>query len=240
MRRCAAFLFSLLPVLLLSATALAGNLQPTLFLEIYSFEDPADTLPGYVCTHTEITYPFYLPCSAAKSPYGYGFLAVHVGRLSMPVCPTVGAGCSDYGGFAGIHFGVIQRGEPVLFMGYTACPGFVSGFNDGPGDILALTAGGCHDWRDHPGYLRYINLSTNTGATYFRIVENATVGVFRVVNCSLGYDYGTEAAGCAAWGGTVYDPSDCYYPYDGGMAQYFCGFTPVETTSWGAIKSLFR
>ncbi len=238
MRSCAAILSIMLPALVFSAPLLAGNLQPTLYLEIYGFEqDPTDTLPDYVCTHPENTYPIYLPCSAAKSPYGYGFLAIHVGRLDNPTCPTVGPQCFQYGGYAGLCFGVIHTGQPALYMSFNACPGFLVGYGGGAADIMVTSAGACHDWHDHPGYLKYVNLSPNTERTYFRIVENSSLGFLKVINCSMEYDYSTEIDGCVAWGGTVYDPSECYFQH---MAEYFCGFTPVEATTWGAMKTLYR
>jgi hypothetical protein len=115
------------------------------------------------------------------------------------------------------------------------------GYSGGAADILVSSAGACHSWPDHPGYLKYINISPNTGRTYFRIANNSSLGFVRVINCSMGYDLGTELDGCVAWGGTVYDPFECYSPPGpNGWAEYFCQFTPVEPTSWGAIKSLFR
>ena len=237
MRERVLLLSVLLPALFLSIPAQAGNYQPTLWLEVWNFEEePADSIPGSVCTHTETGYPFNFPCTSPKSPYAFGFLVVHVGSLDLPTCPTLGVGCEQYGGYAGLCFGVVQTGRPAVFATFEACPGFAVAYCGGQHDIIVVSTESCHDWPDHPGYLKYVNLSPSVEPTYFGIVNNATTGHHKVQNCSLGFDDGTEVGGCAAWGGEQFDSDAC----GGYAAGYLCGFTPVSSTTWGSIKSLFR
>jgi hypothetical protein len=223
-------------VVALPACALAGNLTPTLYLEVYRFEeDPTDPgpVPGYVCVHERPTvYPWMLPCFAPRLPYNFYVVPIHVGKLDMPVCvadPPGAPQCDGLGGYLGLFFGIQSTGSGTLtFMSWNACPGFLKG-PSAAGEPAACGASStdlCHDWIDHEGYLVYMNL-TSTAARYLNIVNNADLGHTRVINCSNLYDMGTVIGGGVQIGGTQ---------------TIVCAGspTPVSSTTWGAIKGLYR
>lgn len=228
-------LLIVLAALMIPSIVLAGNLAPQLYLEVYRFEeDPTDPgpVPGYVCVHEAPTqYPWTLPCYSERFPYNFYVVPLHIGSLDMPICSETGAGCANYGGFLGCFFGVASTGSGTLtFMSWNACPGFLKGPSTAgePAACGASSTALCHDWVDHEGYLVYMNLSsTNTSARYLNIVNNADLGHTRVINCHNEYDMGTVIGGGVQIGGTQ---------------TVVCGTspTPVNSTTWGAIKGLYR
>jgi hypothetical protein len=212
--------------------SLAGNFVPRLYLEVYSFvEDPTDPgpVPGYVCIHERpAESPWTLPCYAARLPYNFYAVPIHIGSLSLPICATTGMACQGYGGFLGLFFGISSTGTGALtFMSWNACPGFLKGPSAAgePAACGASSTALCHDWVDHEGYLVYMNL-TSTAARYLNIVANADLGHTRVINCHNQYDMGTVVIGGAQIGGAQTITCDMY--------------VPVEELTWGKIKGLFR
>jgi hypothetical protein len=126
-----------------------------------------------------------------------------------------------------VECGVASSGVVCTYLSFAACPGFVVGPSTPPASIALYATTKCHDWPDHPGYLRYISLSADTGATYFDIVNNADDAWIKVVNCQCGYDDGTIVGGRAQWGGSK--TVNCYsHPI------------AVESTTWGRIKDMYR
>jgi hypothetical protein len=227
MRRAAYVSFAALLVIGPAVTALADNLEPALSLEIWGFSEAPAEVPDYVCTHPDPQDE--IPYSALKSPYGCAFFAVHVGNLDDPLCPTLGMDCDYHGGYSGLCFGIAQSGQAAVFLGFEACPGFVISQLDGPEAVLVQTVDVCRGTWEHPGYFVYSNPSSNVGGTYFRIVPNADLGYCKVINCAFGFDE-TRVANCACWEDPVYSAS----------CTASCGSLPVESTTWGKIKSLFR
>lgn len=213
--------------LIFPAAGLAGNAAPKLYLEVWDFEGGVpDPVPTDVCIHT--TAPTGgIHCHDQKLAYHTAAVALHVGNLDTPTCPTIGPACATYGGYVGVGFGIVTSGEAVVFLGWTACPGFLAGpsFAGEPAACLATSAWGCREWWEHLGYLTYVNMSTATGATYFDIVASADDATYDVINCANSYDTNTSIGGGAQWGGTQ---------------TVTCSSTPVGETTWGKIKSLFR
>lgn len=224
--------------LLPGSIALAGNVHPCPFLEISMFDEPSPP-PEYaqaVCYHQWIYRPPYYEgpmepaCFAAKPPYMYATLAVHIGCLDDPICPTVGPGCEQYGGFTGFAFGISTTGFPVSYLSFTPCPGFTENPSQAgaPAAISVSSTSGCRISSNHVGYLTYLNGTSAVGATYFDIVPNADLGYFKVVNCAGTYDEGTTIGGRAQWGGTKT------------LTCLTGGRTDVRPTTWGGIKALYR
>jgi hypothetical protein len=86
---------------------------------------------------------------------------------------------------------------------------------------------GCYGSLHHPCYLTYANNSALTGATYFDIVDTADGDDgHKVINCSIQWDDNTVVACRAQWGGDQ----------DITCAEV----VPVEPTTWGRIKTLYR
>ena len=207
--------------------ALAGNANPHLYLEIYVLDyDPDDPgpQPEYLCGHSRPFVPD-LPCFAPKAPYYYGILPIHVHNLDTPpLAQGWPPPCGPGGGYIGVSCGIAKSGVTVTFMGFIPCPGFALGAGTAPGAIVVSATSACHDVFDHAGYCKYM-ASTNMGATYFDIVNNADDGAIKVINCQGNLDTGLEIAGRAQWGGTK---------------QISCYSVPVEPSTWGKVKALYR
>jgi len=206
--------------------ALAGNTAPKLYLELWQFAEMPDPMVGYVCVHS--TKPVGgIHCYDTKVAYNSAVVPIHIGNLNQPVCPTTGPSCAGQGGFLGLGFGLLASGEAVNFMSWVACPGFLKGPSQAgePAACIASSTQNCHDWWDHLGYLTYLNLSTRTGMTNLTIVNSADLNRYSVINCHNEYDAGTEIGGSAQWGG---------------VQSVTCSSTPIQDTTWGSIKSLFR
>ncbi len=219
-----------LPLLaILVAPALGGNVQPRLFLEVYRFEEQPVPVPDYVCVHAIPPYSAF-PCFAVRMPYNLYYVPIHVGALNPPCPLEPGPACADYGGFVGVPFGIVQsapEGTPLTFVSWNACPGFLEGVSVAgePAACVSNSTSGCKDWYDHPGYLVYVNASSNsTKAAMLYLVPNADLGHNKVVNCAFAYDENTYAAGMAEINDT----------------QTTACFVPVEENTWGSIKALFR
>ncbi len=210
----------------LTVPAMAGNVAPKLYLEVWNYAEVPDPIPTDVCKH--LTKPTGgIHCYDVKVAYNYAVVGFHVGNLDTPICSTTGVDCAAFGGFVGCPFGVASSGEAVNFASWTACPGFLKGVSVAgePSACSSNSTSGCHNWWDHSGYLSYLNLSTRTGATFFDIVANADLGHNRVINCAFTYDNGTTIGYRAQWGGT---------------STLTCPSTAVEETTWSKVKSLFR
>jgi hypothetical protein len=208
----------------------AGNPVPDWpreYLEIYTFVEKPTELPSYVCAHAlvnpgppEVWENVPLPCYAAKLPYNFAYVPIHVAHL------FIGLG----GGYKGVECGIETRGEDVTFIGAGTCPGFVMGPSGAgpPAAIAFLSTGPCYDWQFHAGYTIWQNQSTRTGATYFDIVANADYGDYYVLDCDYVLDDTTAVGHGAQWGGTK------------NIACCENGPTAVEVTTWGKIKGLYR
>jgi hypothetical protein len=90
--------------------------------------------------------------------------------------------------------------------------------------MLASSTAICHDWYDHEGYMIWMNL-TGTVARYINIIASADLGHAKVINCHNQYDDGTVISGGIQIGGTQ---------------TLVCGAIPVEETTWGKIKGVYR
>jgi hypothetical protein len=234
-------LLIVLAALMIPSIVFAGNVAPRVYLEVYRFEeDPTDPgpVPGYVCVHQQPTvYPWTLPCYEARLPYNFYVVPIHIGSLDTPTCPVPGTACAEplpngQGGYLGIFFGVASTGTGTLtFMSWNACDGFLKGPSAAgePAACGASSTRDCHDWMDHEGYLIYMNL-TSTAARYLNVTTNADLLHTRVINCHNQYDMGTVFGG---------NPGGVQI---GGAQTILCGEspTPVNATTWGAIKGLYR
>jgi len=229
-------LLIVLAALMIPTMALAGNTAPKLWLEVYyQADDPTDPEgPGFLtnpCVHPAPLpneYPFTLPCYAPRLPYNFYIVPIHVGQLDRPICTTTGLPCAEYGGYLGLGFGAQISGTGITFMSWNACPGFLKGPSAAgePAAMLASSTALCHDWYDHEGYMIWMNLTATT-ARYINIIASADLGHALVINCRNQYDAGTTIGGGVQIGGTQ---------------TIICGNSPtaVKTTTWGAIKGLYR
>jgi hypothetical protein len=185
-----------------TSLVVGGNYNPRLYLEIYEFEsDPDDPgpAPSYLRGHAS---PEQMSCYAAKERYHYACVPIHVDNLSYPIAKGWPATYGPGGGFVGVECGVASSGVACTYVGFTPCPGWLQGPGTAPGSIVVAAFDKCHDWNDHPGYLKYVSTSSNLGASYFDIVDNADEGGARVINCQAALDMNTEVSGRAQWGGT--------------------------------------
>jgi len=210
---------------------MAGNVAPYLYLEIWSYSTKPSTLPGYVCVHPNPGYPTPPIACRSEAIGTHVYVAVHIAKLTEPICPTAGGHpCDPYGGFLGLPFGIQEVGDvPLTFMSWNACPGFLKGLS-GAGEPAACLASStllCHDWTDHLGYLYYRNFDGTASAdlTIIRSADTPDGGPW-VINCGNTYDEGTIVGAGARLGG---EPLDCPF-----------GPTAVTPTTWGAIKGLYR
>lgn len=215
------------------ALTLAGNINPTFSLEIYDLDtDPDDPgpPPAYICYHASRPLAGELQCFATKgAAFHFGIVPIHVGRLATPpLAEGWPLPCGPGGGWVLTSYGLQRTGVAVTFMGVTVCPNFLQGPGTPPGAILVSATTQCHDWLDHPIYAKFMS-SANLGATYFTIIGNIEdENKIDLINCQ-----GTTettlltVGGGAQWGGTktIACPS---------------GEIGVETSTWGAIKGLYR
>jgi hypothetical protein len=212
-----------------SAVAHAGNAHPALYLEIYSFvQDPVDPgpAPSHLCVHPQGSGE--LACYSPKAPYTFGIVPIHVDRLDTPIAQGWPLPCGPGGGYVGVTLGVAMTGVVCTYLSFEVCPEYLQGPSTPPVSIVLCATTKCHDWPDHPGYLRYINSGTDTGATYFDIVNNPDDGYFAVINCRGTAEYGaTVVGGRAQWGGSK--TVSCYSRP-----------IAVESTTWGNIKAIYR
>ncbi|MFH0779196.1 MAG: hypothetical protein V2A71_11320 [Candidatus Eisenbacteria bacterium] len=224
---------SLLPVLsgcclflLLAVSISEGNSNPVLYLEVYGLAEEPDSLPAGICSHT--SSPVTLQCYDAKAPYGFAYVVVHISSLDYPI------ELGTPNGFLGAGFGIAQLGESVVFSRSVPCPGFAAG-PSGVGEPAAIlffaNSAVCHNSWQHPGYLIYANVSGRTGRTYFNITSNGDTGTHRVINCANQYDLATSIGGCGQWGG--WNTTLC-------SIDAWCDYTPVDATTWGRVKAIFR
>ncbi|MCX5801728.1 MAG: hypothetical protein NTX17_10110 [Candidatus Eisenbacteria bacterium] len=227
-------LFCAACICLLPAIALAGNPNPKLYLEIWSFsakQTLLPTTPAYICTHPGRPLSGTLACWE-PDVLSHIYVAVHIGGL-VNICPNQPgtSQCDAFGGFLGLPFGINEVSDIALtFMNWNAC----NGFGKGPslaGEPLACLASSselCHDWMDHIGYLYYRNIDDTQVAdlTIVKSLDTPEGGPW-VINCSSTYDEGTTVGGGARYGGT----------------ELTCAGnepTSVENTTWGKIKGLYR
>jgi hypothetical protein len=211
---------------------LAGNWGPQLALEVYyQADDPTDPEgPGFLtnpCFHPGSRMPV-LSCYAPRLAYNFYIVPIHVDQLALPICPTTGMDCVGYGGYLVLGFGAQISGSGMTFMSWNACPGFLKGPSAAgePAAMLASSTAICHDWYDHEGYMIWMNL-TGTVARYINIVASADLGHYKLINCHNQYDDNTTIAGLVQIGGT----QTIVCPWQG---------DPVEETTWGEIKALYR
>jgi len=228
------------------AVTLAGNLDPHFYLEIYMEEmDPDDPgpPPGYLCYHTAPpgvpgdpcpAIPGGTPelqCFSPKAPYNFGIVPIHVGHLwTPPLAEGWPLPAGPGGGWVLVSLGIQRTGIAVTYVGITMCPNFLQGPGTAPGAILATATTKCHDWCDHPCYVKYMS-TTNMGATYFTIIGNLEDGnTIDLINCQAISERPilTGIGNQAQWGGTK--TLTC--------PQF--GWTAVDLTTWGAIKGLYR
>jgi len=219
--------FCLLPV-----AGLAQNGAPHVNLEAYYFEeDPADPgpVPAYVCVHP--TWLDETVCWAPKP--GFLLVPLHVSHLNVPLAEALG---QTGGGYAGLSYGVVKRagGGGATFAGFVTCDGWLQLPGTAPAAIAVGSTALCHGWRDHAGYCSYF--TTSATKCYFDIVNNADEFWVRVINCQSNYDVNTiigcpecvpPVSGSVQWGGTK-DIACVASP------------TPVDLTTWGNIKGLYR
>lgn len=221
-----------LAALMIPVVVFAGNPTPTLYLEVYGFEEEPMPVPTYVCTHEGSPFAGLLPCFSVRMPYMTYYVPIHIGKL-VDICTTTGPECATHGGFVGVPFGVTQtapEGTPLTFMSWNACPGFLKGVSVAgePAACSSNSTTGCKDWFSHTGYLSYLNLSTNmTRKVLLNIGPNADVGHNKVINCAFTYDEGTAVGG----GAEIDDAQTIVCAGDP---------TAVEQTTWGKIKGLYR
>ena len=147
-----------------------------------------------------------------KANYVPCYVYVHIGKVPN--------------GFLGIPFGMTSQNTSV-FLSSTACPGFLKGPSTAgePAAIIVSSTELCHPWQHHPIYCMW--QAKDALKDYFDLTASADLGHNNVINCDNEYDTGTTIAGNAQWIG----PQDIV-----------CGDdpTPVELTTWGAIKGLYR
>ena len=194
----------------------AGNLSPVLVLMMR--DSSVDSPPADICYFPPGNPPYdqeaTLHCHDVKSAVGsYGFLSVHVGDAEN--------------GFLGLPFGVEAMAQPVTFVEFVPCPGFMLLLSEAgmPSAILVISTSGCRQPREAVGYLKYV--CSGTSATYFDIRPNADLGHNKVINCDRSYDEGTAVGMGAQWGGA--QTLLCEYVWLG-----------VEATTWGGTKAMFR
>jgi len=221
--------FCVVPVL-----AHAGNIYPSLYLEIYMYDtDPDDPDVGCnlanscpeICYHP--TRPSQLHCYNPKIANFIGVVPIHVDRLATPPLATGWPPpCGPGGGYITVSCGVARTGTALTYTGLTVCPNFLQGPGTPPGAIVVTATTQCHDWVDHPCYAKY--LTTNTTASYFTITGNVEDGnKINLINCQAVSETSIlTVGGGAQWGGTK---------------TIICpGGTPVEATTWSRIKAVFR
>jgi hypothetical protein len=117
-------------------------------------------------------------------------------------------------GFLGIPFGMVTSGG-ALFTACTACPGFLKG----------PSTGLCHQWEDHPIYCMW--LAQDANPDIWTIVASGDLGHHMVINCDNEYDSGTALGHGAEWSSNQ-------------TVACATGGDPVEETTWGRIKGLYR
>lgn len=227
MKRLSALLAIL--CLLIPAVALAVNTAPKLYLEAFGTEElPQSPAPSFVCQY-ESSKPGAISCYAPKASWTSLYLAVHIDNLGQ-TCPNpAGPACEEFGGYKALPFGVAVSGEPAAFTTMFACPGFALGpsLAGAPGAVVVAGLGlACMSSVYHPCYLGFVNNSRCVGATYFDIVPNADLGHYKLVNCSYTYDENTTVACRAQWGG--HQNTTCVV------------LVPVQATTWGRLKGMFR
>ncbi len=221
-------------VLAFPSSALAGNSNPHIYFEVdYQADDPTDPEgPGFLvnpCVHTPpYGDPYSIQCYAPRIAYYFYIVPVHINRLDQPICPTLGSGCTTYGGYMGLGFGAtVTGGTGLTFMSWNACPGFLKGpsISGEPSSMLASSTDLCHNWYHHEGYMLWMN-GSGTAARYINVIDSADLGFCKVINCASLYDEGT-----------VKDNG----VQIGGVQTLVCpNWGPVEEMNWGAIKALYR
>ena len=207
---------------LVPAFAFAGNAHTVFYLEIYS----SSTNPP-LCVHVVRPVVGDIQCYMAKVGMS-AYIPLHVGKLDTPpLAQGWPIPSGPGGGYSTVGYSLVQSGEPVSFLSSTACAGFAVGYGTPPNDISFSATSACHDWYDHPGYLRYFNEFENTGATYFDIGIYHPESGIKQVNCQGDYDPDPVVGGRAQWGGTK---------------SIVCANDPtaVDLTTWGKIKGLYR
>ncbi len=224
-----ALLIALAVLMLIPTVLFAGNAAPTLYFEIYRFSTTPVPVPAYVCTHATRPFVGELPCQVPRLFNSRYYVGVHIAKLTN-ICPEPpGPLCGPYGGTVGVPFGAIMTGEPISFISWTACPGYLKGASNAgePAACAAYSNSGCKDWMDHTGYLLYRELEDMPGSVWITPGPNADVAHNKVINCSFTYDENTQIGG----GVQIGDPKTIVCPSDP---------TPVSATTWGKIKGLYR
>jgi len=213
------------------AVTLAGNINPIMFLEIYTMADDPDDPgppPSYLCYHDARPLVGEIQCYAEKVSYNFGLVPIHVGRLNPPISQGWPLPAGPGGGWVLVSYGLQRTGVTVTYVGISMCPNFLQGPGTAPGAILATATTQCHDWLDHACYAKFMS-STNVGATYFTIIGNLEdYNIIDLINCqAITENTILTVGGGAQWGGTK---------------TLVCATDPIgtETTTWGAIKALYR
>jgi hypothetical protein len=221
-------LFVLLAVVCFSvvpAVTFGTNSHPTLYLEIYAGSTGR-------CVHA--VHPGPLPgeiqCYYGTKDEGTtAYIPIHIGKLDTPpLAQGWPLPCGPGGGFDGVSYGLATSGEwdvDVECVSVTPCTGFGVGPGLCPSAIVFAASDACHDWWDHPGYVRVGSL--NATPVTFSIVQNSQELALSVINCQGGLDVGRVVGGGAQWGGTK---------------TIVCATDPtsVDLTTWGRIKGLYR
>jgi hypothetical protein len=225
--------FCLVPV-----AARAGNVNPVLYLEIFTYDaDPDDPDLGCIAAGTcpELCYHNVRPvvgeiqCFAAKVAYQIAALPIHVGKLDTPpLAEGWPLPCGPGGGWVTLSCGVARTGATANFLGLGICPNFLQGPGVPPAAVLYTATTQCHDWYDHGGYMKYM-ATTNVTATYFDITTNADDDILLLKDCQGGNDIPPVLGigGRAQWGGAK-------------SVTCAAGYTTTDLTTWGKIKGLYR
>ncbi|KPJ59702.1 MAG: hypothetical protein AMJ46_10145 [Latescibacteria bacterium DG_63] len=129
-------------------------------------------------------------------------------------------------GFLGIPFGMVTSGG-AMFSSCTACPGFLKGPSAAgePAAVIVSSTALCHQWQDHPIYCMW--LSQDEDPDIWTLVGSADLGHYMVINCLNEYDFGTTLGHGAEWSSNQ---------------SFACatGDDPIDETTWGKIKALYR
>ncbi|KPJ61663.1 MAG: hypothetical protein AMJ46_00875 [Latescibacteria bacterium DG_63] len=155
-----------------------------------------------------------LPCyrPLPKAQWMPAYIFIHVAKVEN--------------GYLGVPFGMVTSGG-AMFSSCTACPGFLKGPSSAgePAAVIVSSTALCHPWNDHPIYCMWLSQDGNDET--WTLVASADLGHYYVINCLNEYDFGTTLGHGAAWAAT--NPLVCAGDP-----------TPVEETTWGKIKGLYR
>ncbi len=148
----------------------------------------------------------------SKIPWQPTWVYIHVGKVEN--------------GFLGLPFGMANSGN-ATFASCTACPGFLKGPSTAgePFAVIVSSTGPCYQWQYHPVYCMWQAQADVNVPDLFMLVPSADLGHHNVINCDNQYDTGTVLGHGAEW-----SPAQ----------SIVCGNSPVEETTWGQVKALYR